>query len=211
MVLGQARAPESKIPIFAPARPNTMVFSPRDLPNLISFLRLLAVMPVVLLLLEGQFGWALLLFVIAGLSDGLDGWLAKHFHWQSRLGGILDPLADKTLLVACFLVLGALKLIPIWLVVAAVGRDLIIVGGATLYHFRVEELQAAPTWASKLNTLVQIGLVVSVIGNAGPVPLPAGFIVFLTWLCLATTLISGIQYVWVWSRKARAKGLHEDL
>ena len=187
-----------------------MVFSPRDLPNLISFLRLLAVMPVVLLLLEGQFGWALLLFAIAGLSDGLDGWLAKHYHWQSRLGGILDPLADKTLLVACFLVLGALKLIPIWLVIAAVGRDLVIVGGATLYHFRVEELKAAPIWASKLNTLVQIALVVTVIADAGPLPLPDGLIAFLTWACLVTILVSGIQYVWVWSGKARAKGCHAD-
>ena len=183
----------------------------RDLPNLISFLRLLAVMPVVLLLLEGEFGWALLLFGLAGLSDGLDGFLAKHFQWQSQLGGILDPLADKTLLVACFLVLGALKLIPIWLVVAAISRDLIIIGGATLYHFRVEQLQAAPTWASKVNTLVQIGLVVAVIANAGPIPLPGALITLLTWASLATILVSGVQYVWVWSRKARAKGLHEDL
>ena len=182
----------------------------RDLPNIISFLRLLAVMPVVLLLLEGAFGWALLLFVLAGLSDGLDGFLAKQFHWQSRLGGILDPLADKTLLVACFLVLGALKLIPIWLVVAAIGRDLIIVGGATLYHFRVAEIRPAPTWASKLNTLLQIALVVAVIANAGPMPLPVLLVEALTWACLATILISGLQYVWVWSRKARAMGLHED-
>ncbi|MBK8639347.1 MAG: CDP-alcohol phosphatidyltransferase family protein [Chromatiaceae bacterium] len=182
----------------------------RDLPNIISFLRLLAVMPVVLLLLEGAFGWALLLFVLAGLSDGLDGFLAKQFHWQSQLGGILDPLADKTLLVACFLVLGALKLIPIWLVVAAISRDLIIVGGATLYHFRVAEIRPAPTWASKLNTLLQIALVVAVIANAGPLPLPALLVAALTWACLATILISGLQYVWVWSRKARAMGLHED-
>jgi cardiolipin synthase (CMP-forming) len=188
-----------------------MVLQLRDLPNIISFMRLLAVMPVVFLLLEGKFGWALLLFAIAGLSDGLDGFLAKHYHWQSQLGGILDPLADKTLLVACFLVLGALKLIPIWLVVVAISRDLIIVGGATLYHFRVEEINAAPTWASKLNTVLQIGLVVVVIANAGPFPLSAGLIDFLTWACLASILVSGLQYVWVWSRKARAMGLHEDL
>jgi len=183
----------------------------RDLPNIISFLRLLAVMPVVLLLLEGNYGWALLIFVVAGLSDGLDGLLAKHFHWQSELGGILDPLADKTLLVACFLVLGAVKLIPIWLVVAAISRDLIIVGGATLYHFRVEELKAAPTWASKLNTLLQIGLAVAVIANAGPLPMPDVLINFLTWACLVTILVSGVHYVWAWTLKARAKGWHEDV
>jgi cardiolipin synthase len=185
------------------------VLSPRDLPNIISFLRLLAVMPVVYLLLEREFGWALALFAAAGLSDGLDGFLAKHYGWQSRLGGILDPLADKTLLVACFLVLGSLALIPVWLVVAVISRDLLIVGGATLYNFRVEELQAAPILTSKLNTLVQILLLLAVMANAGPWPLPGRVIDVLVWSCLATVLVSGAQYVWVWSRKAMEKGFRD--
>jgi cardiolipin synthase len=183
---------------------------PRDIPNIISFVRLLAVMPVVYLLLEQQFGWALALFAAAGLSDGLDGLLAKRYGWQSRLGGILDPLADKALLVACFLVLGALGRIPVWLVVAVITRDLVIVGGATLYNFRVEELEAAPILASKLNTLVQILLLVLVIADAGPLPLPDALLETLVWACLATVVVSGTQYVWVWSRKARAKGWRED-
>lgn len=184
--------------------------TPRDIPNIISSIRLLAVMPVVFLLLEREFGWALVLFAAAGLSDGLDGFLAKRYGWQSRLGGILDPLADKLLLVACFLVLGALGLIPVWLVVAVITRDLVIVGGATLYHFGVEELEAAPIRASKLNTVVQILLVVLVITDAGPLPLPDLLLDVLVWLCLATVLVSGAQYVWIWSRKARAKGWRED-
>jgi cardiolipin synthase len=183
---------------------------PRDIPNIISFVRLLAVMPVVYLLLEQQFGWALALFAAAGLSDGLDGFLAKRYGWQSRLGGILDPLADKALLVASFLVLGALGRLPVWLVVAVIARDLIIVGGATLYNFRVEELEAAPLLTSKLNTLLQILLVVLVIADAGPLPLPDALLKTLVWACLATVLVSGTQYVWVWSRKARAKGWRED-
>lgn len=182
----------------------------RDLPNIISFLRLLAVIPVVFLLLEREFGWALLLFAAAGLSDGLDGFLAKHYGWQSRLGGILDPLADKALLVASFLVLGAMSLIPVWLVVAVVFRDLLIVGGAILYNYRVEEVEAAPTMVSKLNTLLQILLVVLVITDAGPVPLPHGVIEGLVWACLATVVVSGTQYVWIWSRKAAEKGWRED-
>jgi cardiolipin synthase len=184
--------------------------SPRDLPNIISFVRLLAVMPVVYLLLEHEFGWALALFVAAGLSDGVDGFLAKHYGWQSRLGGILDPLADKTLLVVCFLVLGTLSLIPVWLVVAVICRDLLIVGGATLYNYRVEELQAAPIMTSKLNTLVQILLLVAVMADAGPFPLPDGLIDALVWFCLATVLVSGAQYVWIWSRKAMEKGFRDD-
>ena len=182
----------------------------RDLPNIISFVRLLAIMPVIYLLLEREFGWALLLFVAAGLSDGLDGFLAKQFGWQSRLGGILDPLADKTLLVACFLVLGAMSLIPVWLVVVAITRDLLIVGGAILYHYGIEELDAAPTLMSKLNTLLQILLLVVVITDAGPMPLSDSLIDALVWACLATILISGIQYVWIWSRKAAEKGWRGD-
>lgn len=182
----------------------------RDLPNIISFLRLLAVIPVVLLLLEREFGWALVVFALAGVSDGLDGLLAKHYGWQSRLGGMLDPLADKVLLVVCFLVLGTLGLIPLWLVAAVVLRDLLIVGGALVYNYRVEEVEAAPTLVSKLNTVLQILLVVAVITDAGPLPLPPAWVAALVWGCLATVLVSGAQYVWIWSRKAAEKGWRED-
>ncbi|MGA7979247.1 MAG: CDP-alcohol phosphatidyltransferase family protein [Chromatiaceae bacterium] len=182
----------------------------RDLPNAISLLRLLAVIPVVFLLLQREFGWALVLFAAAGLSDGLDGFLAKQFGWQSQLGGILDPLADKVLLMASFLVLGTLSLIPAWLVVAVIFRDLLIMGGALMYHYGVEELNAAPTLTSKLNTLLQILLVVLVITDAGPMPMSRDIIAVLIWACLTTVVLSGSQYVWVWSRKAAAKGWRRD-
>lgn len=182
----------------------------RDLPNIISFLRLLAVMPIVYLLLAQEYGWALLLFAAAGLSDGLDGFLAKHYGWQSHLGGILDPLADKVLLVACFLVLGAVSLIPVWLVVAVVFRDLLIVGGVVLYNYRVEEVEAAPTLVSKLNTVLQILLLVLVIADAGPLSLPRWSLETLIWACLTTVVISGTHYVWIWSRKALEKGWKDD-
>jgi cardiolipin synthase len=182
----------------------------KDIPNIISAVRLVSVIPVVWLLLSHEFGWALVLFAAAGASDGVDGFLAKHYGWQSRLGGILDPLADKALLVSSFLVLGSLGLIPIWLVLAAVFRDLVIVAGALLYNFRVEELEAAPTLVSKLNTLLQLALVISVITHAGPVPMPDWIIETLIWACLVTILVSGVQYVWVWSAKARARGWREE-
>ena len=181
----------------------------RDLPNFISLLRLLAVIPVVYLLLEREIGWALLLFLAAGLSDGLDGFLAKHYGWQSHLGGILDPLADKVLLVACFLVLGAMSLIPGWLVALVIFRDLLIVGGAVLYNYRVEEIQAAPILVSKLNTLFQILLVVLVITNAGVLTVPSWVIETLIWACLLTVVVSGAQYVWIWWHKAAQRGWGE--
>lgn len=182
----------------------------KDLPNIISALRLIAVIPVVYLLVLDQFGWALVLFAAAGISDGIDGFLAKHYGWQSRLGGMLDPLADKTLLVCCFLVLGAQGLIPLWLVLAVIFRDLVIVGGAVLYNYRVEEVEAAPIPVSKLNTLVQILLIVATITNAGPYPLPHLLPEVLVWLCLVTVLISGSQYVWIWGRRAVQRGLKSD-
>ena len=182
----------------------------RDLPNIISALRLLAVIPVIFLLLEREFGWALVLFVGAGASDGVDGFLAKHYGWTSRLGGILDPLADKALLLATFLVLGAMSLIPVWLVLAAIFRDLLIVGGAVLYNYGIEELDADPILTSKLNTLLQIILVILVIMDAGPFPLMPQIIPVITWACLATIVVSGLQYVLIWSRKAASKGWSGD-
>jgi len=178
----------------------------RDLPNLISFARILLTLPIVWLLYEREFSYALMLFAVAGFSDGLDGFLAKHFQWQSHLGGLLDPLADKALLMSSFLVLGGLGLIPIWLVILVIFRDLTIMGGALYYHFSVEEVDAHPMLISKLNTLMQILLVLLVVTDAGPYPLPDWALQSLIWLTCLTTLVSGALYVWVWSNKARRKG-----
>jgi cardiolipin synthase len=179
---------------------------PQDIPNLISFLRILLTLPIVWLLFEREFSYALLLFAVAGFSDGLDGFLAKHFNWRSHLGGLLDPLADKALLMCSFLVLGALGLIPVWLVILVIFRDLTIMGGALYYHFSVEEVAGEPTLISKLNTLLQIVLVLLVVTDAGPLPLPSTLLLSLIWLTALTTLSSGFVYVWVWTRKARSKG-----
>lgn len=183
---------------------------PRDLPNLISIARLVAVIPVVFLLIRHEFGWALLWFSIAGLSDGIDGYLAKRYGWQSRIGGLLDPLADKVLLVCCFLVLGAENLIPLWLVLIAISRDLIIVSGALLYHYGIGEIEPRPLLSSKINTAVQIALVVAVILDTGIWDLPAPLISTLIWICLFTTVFSGAQYVWIWGRKAMAEAGRRD-
>ena len=169
----------------------------RDIPNIISILRVILVIPIVYLLIKQEFGYALILFALAGLSDGLDGFLAKYFGWQSRLGALLDPLADKALLMTSFLVLGGLGLLPVWLVALVIFRDLLIVGGALSYHFRVENLEADPSISSKINTLVQILLVILVVCDAGPLPLPEVLIRSLVWTTLVTTVISGASYVWV--------------
>jgi cardiolipin synthase len=180
-----------------------------DIPNLISILRIFLSIPVVWMLLEQRFDIALMLFAIAGVSDGLDGFLAKHYGWQSRLGGLLDPLADKVLLVSSYLSLAVLGLIPVWLMVLVILRDLVIVTGALIYNFQIRELEAEPSLISKFNTLAQILLVLVVVVDQGMVALPVGMIVGMVWLVGFTTVASGVNYVWVWSRRAADYGSHE--
>lgn len=174
----------------------------RDIPNLITFLRLLLVPPIVWSLLTGQYGLALILFVIAGVSDALDGFLAKTFNWTSRLGGLLDPIADKLLLVSCYLALTWQGLLPVWLTAVVIGRDLVILTGAILYNALIERVEAAPSVISKINTLSQLLLVVAVLFNYGAQLLPSGWLDLLIHGVFATTLLSGADYVWTWGWRA---------
>lgn len=172
------------------------------IPNIISILRILLVIPVVLLLLEQRYGEALLLFFIAGVSDGVDGFLAKQFGWVSRLGSILDPLADKLLLVCSFLTLAWLGFIPLTLVVAVMLRDLLIVLGGVIYHYRVGRFDMQPSRISKANTFFQIVLVLAVVfyhGEFVDIPWVVEALVYIVW---TTTLVSGADYVWTWGRRA---------
>ena len=180
-------------------------FKPRDIPNLITGLRILLVAPFLWLLLEERYGAALLLFVIAGLSDALDGFLAKYCDWTSELGGLLDPIADKLLLIGAILALGWLGELPAWLVGLVIARDLIIVGGAIVYHLRVARFHAAPLLISKLNTLVQLALVCAVIVHYGLTPLPGWLLTSAIYFTALTTVWSGAAYVWRWGRLARRR------
>ncbi|HSH28265.1 MAG TPA: CDP-alcohol phosphatidyltransferase family protein [Thiohalobacter sp.] len=171
------------------------------IPNLITVFRFLLVPPIVLLLLRGQFGLALLLFLLAGFSDGLDGFLAKRYGWTTRLGGLLDPLADKLLLVSCYITLGGLGVIPVWLVAVVVARDLIILAGAAVYHMRIAALEAEPSVISKINTLAQILLVLIALGAQIDL-VPAAWLGYLVYTVLATTVLSGADYIWTWGWRA---------
>ncbi|PWV65946.1 cardiolipin synthase [Plasticicumulans acidivorans] len=182
----------------------------RHLPNLITVLRILLVPPLLWLLLHERFTPALLLFVLAGVSDALDGALAKGFGWTSRLGGILDPIADKLLLVGCFLVLGLGGELPLWLMVLVIGRDLLIIIGAVAYQWLIEDLQAAPTWVSKCNTLAQLTLIFALLLNHGAWTLPPLLLHLLIYVTALLTLWSGFDYVQRWGRKARQQGRRRD-
>jgi cardiolipin synthase len=163
---------------------------------------MLMVGPVVWLLLSGQYLWVLLVFFIAGFTDGLDGYLAKRFDWRSRLGGILDPLADKMLLASSFLTLAYIGLAPVWLLILVVARDVIIVSGAVCYRIFIGDFQASPTLVSKGNSALQLLYVLTAVADAGfgmpgrPVVNVIGYGV------LATTAVSGIDYVVTWGLRA---------
>ena len=178
----------------------------RDIPNLISILRILLVAPTVYYLLNQEYRSALVLFVIAGLSDGLDGLLARHFKWQTRLGAILDPIGDKLLMVSCYLALGWLGNLPAILVMLVILRDVIIVTGAVLYHLLIESVPIQPVMISKVNTALQLTLVVLVIFAGAELPLSSlvspSFIEALIWLVYVTTVASGLVYVFAWGGRA---------
>src|SRR5690348_7584191 len=118
----------------------------RHIPNALCILRMLLVVPVAWLLVTDKYWLTLGMFAFAAATDGLDGFLAKRFGWTSELGKILDPLADKILLVGVFITLGALGVIPVWLVATAVARDVIITAGAITYKalYSYDELQGRP-------------------------------------------------------------------
>ena len=133
------------------------------IPNFITIFRFLLVPAVVLALLGDNVGWALLFFAVAGVSDGIDGFIARHFNQQSELGAYLDPMADKILLVSVFVVLGFMGELPLWLVVAAVSRDALIVAAVLLSTIMARPVPMKPLMVSKANTAVQIVLAIAVL------------------------------------------------
>jgi cardiolipin synthase len=158
--------------------------------------------PIVVSIAHGDYPRTLLLFFLAAASDGLDGLLAKRFHWTSELGKLLDPLADKLLLIAVFLVATWYGLIPRWLTAAAVSRDVLIGSGALAYRIGCGRLNGAPMISSKINTLLQLLYVLAVIAHAGfglPSPLLLRIMAGLT---LLTLLISGYAYVREFTQRA---------
>jgi cardiolipin synthase len=174
------------------------------LPNLICLLRIALTVPIVILLAEGRYGETLVLFAVAAVSDMLDGYLAKTFGWTSEVGKWLDPLADKILLVSVFITLAAIGLVPVWLAAVAVARDVVIGAGAGVYRWLFGPVEGRPTVPSKINTLVQLLYVIAVVWQAAFRSLPEWTVLGLGALVLVTTVVSGVDYVSTYVRKAAA-------
>lgn len=174
------------------------------IPNAISFFRIVLIAPILWMIAKGEFGWALALFFIAGFSDGLDGYFAVRFEWQSRLGALLDPAADKLLITGMFITLAWIGQIPVWLAVIVILRDVVIVAGALAYNYLVKPVPGEPTRISKLNTALQMLFVLFVLSRAGFGWPDKITITLLGAAILVTVVISGVDYVWSWSRRAKA-------
>ncbi|MHB8247359.1 MAG: CDP-alcohol phosphatidyltransferase family protein [Acidithiobacillus sp.] len=176
-----------------------------NIPNMLTMLRLFLVPVLFYALVVGRYGWALAIFLTAAVSDGLDGWIARRFHQQTRLGAILDPIADKLLVVTAVITLTWLGFLPLWLTVLIISRDLLIIGGSMAYQLLIGAIEIAPTRLSKVNTVVQFLLIVLVLIHAASGWQYPDLLMIFIIASFLSTLSSGLQYVWVWSRKAIAQ------
>jgi cardiolipin synthase (CMP-forming) len=171
-----------------------------NLPNLITLTRLMSVPLMIWLIVSERFGAAFCVFVAAGASDALDGFIAKRFDCRTRLGALLDPAADKALLSSVYVALGIAELLPNWLVILVVFRDVTIIGGFILLQTIAAPRKFDPLYISKINTLVQIALVSYVLGRLG-VGFGDGMLTdILVAMTAVTTVLSGLSYLVRWAR-----------
>ncbi len=179
----------------------------RQIPNMITVARVFAVAPTAWFLWTDAYVEALVLMTIAGASDAVDGWLARRYDWGSRFGEAVDPLADKLLVGTLFVVLTLKGHLPLWAAGIAIGRDLVILGGATVYRVWFGHIEFEPTLLSKANTLVQILvclLLLLALCQFGALSELAQSVADPSGIALVAVLglVSGFDYVITWSRRA---------
>lgn len=178
-----------------------------QLPNIITVLRILLVVPTAWLLLETRYVEALGLMAVAGASDALDGWMARRFGWMSQFGAAMDPVADKLLVAVTFIVFTVQGHIPIWVAAIVLGRDAVILTGAGVYRLYFEPIEFAPTLISKANTAIQIVmLLMLMLGLCGFGQISAITLLIVDpwcfYLLAVLGVVSGLDYVRLWGRKA---------
>lgn len=163
---------------------------------------MLLIVPFAMALLETQYRIALSVFFIAALTDGIDGFLARHFEWRSRLGAIADPLADKALLITAYMMLTWTGVLPLWLFLVVLGRDVLIVLGGLAFHYIVGTFELQPSLLGKLNTFVQILVVLAIIILLAGLPMPSWVLPLGIDLVAVSTVASGLHYVIIWTGRA---------
>lgn len=171
-----------------------------SIPNIISLGRLILVPVIVWLMVSDNMQLAFAAFVIAGLSDAADGYLAKRFGMETELGAYLDPLADKMLIVCIFVTLGIKGALPAWLVIAVVSRDVLIVGAILLSWLLGQPVKIKPVMVSKANTVAQIVLACVVLADEAFKFQLANVRFVLIWITAVLTLASLLSYLDSWLR-----------
>jgi cardiolipin synthase (CMP-forming) len=167
-----------------------------NIPNLLTLLRILLVPLLVIFLIDGEFLKALIIFFVSGISDALDGFLARLLHQKTVLGAYLDPIADKALLISCFLTLSIEGVIPGWLTVVVISRDVIILAGTFLLFMMSVPFEIKPILISKITTALQILTVLLVLVlKSLPESFDDSWILFLYWMTALFTIASGLKYI----------------
>ena len=174
----------------------------RFLPNVITIARIFLIIPVVWTLLSEQFAVTLVLFFVAGISDGVDGFLARRFNWSSYVGSFLDPLADKLLLVSCCVCLTWMNLFPQWLLLLIIVRDVIVFSGAIAYRYFIGTFFGRPSYLSKLSTAAEIVFILVIVWELAYFPIAPWLQPWLIITVAVLSTVSGLHYVWYWTRKA---------
>ena len=180
--------------------------TPAQIPNAITVARMVMALPLLWLLMNDHFPQALALALLAGFSDLLDGFLAKRYGWQSVLGGILDPIADKLLLSVCFFGLWWSDHLPTWLVAVVLARDLVIGVGAYAWWRITGSIEPAPTGVSKVTTLTQLVLVAMELAHLAGWDFAPGWLEPLMLATAAVTVVSGVDYIVVYGLRAWRRG-----
>jgi cardiolipin synthase len=174
-----------------------------SLPNLITIGRLVLTPAIIGMGIDARWGAAFLIFIVAGVSDALDGWLAKTYHLQSELGAVLDPLADKALIISIYVLLASVGILPAWLTILVVSRDALIVGGVLVAWFLSRPVKVRPHMSSKITTALQLGLAGFVLaGEAYGFRLEA-LESLMEGAVAALTVTSASVYLWLWVQHMR--------
>ncbi len=170
-----------------------------NLPNILTLIRVLLIPVFVILIINKYFEWALLTFAIAGITDGLDGLIARLTHQRTELGAYLDPIADKLLIFAAFISLAIIEMIPSWLVVIVITRDIIILVGFLVMFLMSYHPKISPSLLSKMTTAFQIVAILLAL-LAGFFPVFKQLSIFAYYGTAIITILSGTQYVYIGTR-----------
>ncbi|MEM8573273.1 MAG: CDP-alcohol phosphatidyltransferase family protein [Pseudomonadota bacterium] len=171
-----------------------------NIPNTLTFARIVSVPLLIWLIIDQDFFSAFVVFMLAGISDAADGFLAKRYGWRTELGAYLDPIADKALLVAIYVALGLSGHLPVWLVIVVVSRDVLIVGAVLLAWMMWRPVEVKPLAVSKINTFTQIALAGLVLAQLGLGLGLGGLVSILIWITGGLTVLSAIVYFSGWLR-----------